>query len=212
MIRPATIMAAALLTLAGSAQAGEDASADGGPTWPSWRTPEPDPARGAQLAQVCLACHRADTPQANPPAPRLLHQRQSYIFFALRAYRQGERASPVMAAFVSQLSEQDMRDLAVFLAGDMHDRPPPARTDLPIYGLTSTECAWCHGETGIGEFEGMPVLTGQDPDYLRTALAEYRSGARTNATMRAVAQALDPEQDAALADYYAAHEWLEHRP
>lgn len=209
MIRPVSLLTAALLALFSAAAVGQDAAA---PDWPSWRSPAPDAARGATLVAVCLACHRANSPQTNPPAPRLLHQRQSYVFFALRAYREGERSSPIMAAFARNLTDQDMRDIAAYVSGDMFDRPPPARTDLPGYAITSTHCATCHGETGIGEFEGMPVLTGQDPAYLAAALADYRSGARNNPTMRAVVAQVDPATDAAAAEYFAAHQWLEHRP
>ena len=180
--------------------------------YPSWRWPAPDPARGEQLAQVCSTCHAASSAQVNPPAPKLLHQRQSYLFFALRAYRGGERESDLMAPFASDLSDQDMRDIAAYQAGDMLDRPPPVRTDSPAYPRTINECISCHGETGIGEFEAMPVLTGQDAAYLETALSEYRSGKRGNPTMRAIASGLSDADIVAFAEYYAAHEWLEHRP
>lgn len=179
-------------------------------TLPSWRNPAPDMARGEQLAPACLTCHAAESPQVDPPAPRLHRQRQSYLFHAILAYRDGTRQSEVMAPFVAGLSEQDARDLAAYLSGEMHDRPPRARTDMPAYRFTIRECTWCHGETGIGEFEGFPVLSGQDVDYLLLALEEYRNGKRSDPTMRAVAQALDPAMDRPLAEYYAAHEWLEH--
>lgn len=204
MTRTAALLAAALVALASAAAMAQDGAIAGtGATWPSWRNPAPDAARGRSLAQVCLACHRAGS-----PAPRLLHQRQSYVFFALRAYREGERSDPVMAAMARTLSDQDMRDLAAAVAGDLFDRPPQARTDLPGYAISAAQCSTCHGETGIGEFEGMPVLTGQDPATLAAALAAYRSGARGNATMRAVVAQLDPAADAAVAQYYAAHQWL----
>lgn len=191
--------------LAASATAQSDAPS----TQPSWRNPAADPVRGAVLARVCLACHGANAPQADPVAPLLRHQRQSYLFFALQAYRDGERRSDIMTPFASNLSDADMRDLAAYLAGDMLDSPPRALTDMTAYARTSADCGWCHGETGIGEFEGMPVLTGQNPAYLRQALAQYRDGTRTNATMAAVARGLDPAEDPGLADYYSAHSWLE---
>lgn len=179
--------------------------------WPSWRNPAPDPARGEELAQVCLTCHVANSPQIDPPAPKLHRQRQSYVFFALLEYRDGKRQSEIMAPFAGELSDQDARDLAAYLSGDMHDVPPRARTDLPIYGRTASECTWCHGETGIGEFEGMPVLTGQDPAYLELALKEYRAGLRTGEpAMLTVAKDLTDAEISQLAEYYAAHDWLEH--
>jgi cytochrome c553 len=160
----------------------------------------------------CLTCHAANPAIRDPRAPKLKHQRRSHIFFALLAYRDGGRQSDVMAPFAQGLSDQDARDLAAYLGGEMFDRPPRARRDRPIYPRTARECLLCHGETGIGEFEGMPVLTGQEPAYLADALAAYRDGRRTDPTMSAVARGIAPEDDRALADYYAAHDWLEHGP
>lgn len=179
--------------------------------WPSWRAPQADPARGKELAQVCLTCHVSNSPQDDPPAPKLHRQRQSYLFFALLEYRDGARKSDIMTPFSAELSDQDARDLAAYLSGEMLDVPPKARVDLPIYEKTAKECIWCHGETGIGEFEGMPVVTGQDPEYLALALREYRTGLRTGEpAMEAVAKNLTDAEIDQLAAYYAAHDWLEH--
>jgi len=175
----------------------------------SWRVPLGNAQRGAELAQTCLTCHGEDAPRSDPPAPKLRHQRASYIFAALLEYRSGARKSDLMEPMAQGLSDQDARDLAVYLSGDMFDRPPRARTDLPAYRRVAQECTWCHGETGIGEFEGMPVLTGQDPAYVAHALRAYREGTRTNPIMRSVVRDLAPGEEQALADYYAAHEWLE---
>lgn len=203
---PLLALSAALALAAGAALAQSAVRV----TQASWLSPAPDPARGEQLAQVCATCHVANSPQVDPPAPRLSRQRQSYVFFALLAYRDGTRQSDIMSPFIAGMSNQDLRDIAAYVSGEMHNVPPRARTDMAAYDFTLRECIWCHGETGIGEFENMPVLAGQDPAYLRLALQEYRDGTRINPTMNAVAQELDPAMDEQIADYYAAHEWLEH--
>jgi cytochrome c553 len=146
---------------------------------------------------------------AEPLAPKLNHQRESYIFFALLAYRDGERTDPVMTPWAQGLSDQDARDLAAALSGPMFDRPPVALVDDPAYPLAARECLWCHGETGIGEFEGMPVLAGQDAAYLARALTAYRDGSRTDPTMAGVAAGLSDDGIDRLAKYYAGHQWLE---
>lgn len=178
----------------------------------SWRVPGGDPARGAELAQLCLTCHAENAAITDPPAPKLRRQRRSYMFFALLEYRDGRRSSEIMAPVAEGLSDQDARDLTAYLAGDMLDRPPKARRDMAIYPRTARECIFCHGETGIGEYEGMPVLTGQDPVYLQDALAAYRNGRRIDPTMTAVVRDIAPKDDRALAEFYAAHDWLERVP
>lgn len=46
-------------------------------------------------------------------------------------------------------------------------------------------CATCHGERGIATAKNLPNLAGQNLDYLRGAIEQYRSGARDVAAMRA---------------------------
>lgn len=52
--------------------------------------------------------------------------------------------------------------------------------------------------------KGTPHLAGQDHDYLRNALSQYRSGERKAAVMRASAGALSVGDIAQLAEWYAA--------
>ena len=53
-------------------------------------------------------------------------------------------------------------------------------------------CAGCHGPTGAGnEALKYPKLTGLDAGYVREQLHAYRSGARDNATMKAMTAGLN---------------------
>lgn len=211
MRRLAAILGAAAGALAlVAATAADDGSPQ--PTKISWRAPAGDAQRGEQLAVTCLTCHAAASPPTDPVAPKLHRQRHSYMFFALAGLRDGGRESAIMSPMVEGLSDQDLRDLSAYLSGDLLDRPPDASLDHPFYRKAATDCTWCHGETGIGEFEGMPVLAGQDASYLAAALEEYRTGARKDPTMRAVAARLSAEDMKGLAEYYASHEWLERHP
>jgi cytochrome c553 len=65
-------------------------------------------------------------------------------------------------------------------------------------------CASCHGERGIATAPALPNLAGQNLDYLRSAIEQYRSGARDVAAMRAAIGMLGkPELDDIL-QWYAA--------
>jgi len=186
---------------------------DSAGTRPSASYPPGDAARGKALADICLTCHdKNGVPAGDPPVPppRLRHQRASSIFYALHDYKTGRRQSDIMGPQVEDLTEQQMRDLAAYLAGPPLDHPPHAKlADDPIHKETSTRCDLCHGETGMGEMQGIPLLTGQVQGYLERALAEYRDGRRADPTMAAVAQSLRPEDDAAFAHYYSVQEALE---
>ena len=70
-------------------------------------------------------------------------------------------------------------------------------------------CQGCHGIDGyrmaFPEVYSVPKLGGQHPSYIVKALQAYKSGARTNATMRAIAAALSEQDMAAVAAYYGGH-------
>ena len=58
--------------------------------------------------------------------------------------------------------------------------------------------------------EGLPVLAGQDADYIQHALAAYRDGSRGEPTMRAEVKRIEAKDDAAIAAYFSQYAWLEH--
>jgi cytochrome c553 len=68
-------------------------------------------------------------------------------------------------------------------------------------------CVGCHGITGwrtaYPEVYKVPKLGGQHEAYLAKALQEYRSGARSHPSMRAIATSLSDKDIADLAAYYA---------
>lgn len=68
-------------------------------------------------------------------------------------------------------------------------------------------CIGCHGIKGykssFPEVYHVPMIAGQNAEYLVAALKEYASGARTFPTMEAIAQSLSEQDMADLAAYYA---------
>lgn len=70
-----------------------------------------------KAAQVCGACHG---PEGNKPSapdqPVLAGQYPDYLVQALSEYKDGRRENPIMKAFASQLSKQDMEDLAAWFS------------------------------------------------------------------------------------------------
>jgi len=80
---------------------------------------------------------------------------------------------------------------------------------LPICAQTLAQptrlglCAACHGSTGHASMPGVPNLAGQQLDYLRDALKQYRDGRRNVPIMRAaIGPVSDTELDA-LARWYS---------
>jgi cytochrome c553 len=78
--------------------------------------------------------------------------------------------------------------------------PAPAPVAKPAkLGL----CAACHGEDGRARTPGTPHLAGQDEAYLRKALTDFRTGARTASPMNAIAGTLQARDIQALARWFA---------
>ncbi len=69
-------------------------------------------------------------------------------------------------------------------------------------------CIGCHGIKGYkANFPSVyhvPMIAGQNAEYLVQALKDYASGARTFPTMEAIAQSLSDEDMADLAAYYSS--------
>ena len=69
-------------------------------------------------------------------------------------------------------------------------------------------CALCHGANGVPtDPKIIPVIWGQQANYLYKELHDYHSGARTNATMTLLAPGLTLPDLRQLADYFAAKSW-----
>lgn len=76
----------------------------------------------------------------------------------------------------------------------------------PKFRKNLAMCQGCHGIEGyrmaFPEVYSVPKLGGQHPAYIVKALQAYKSGARANPTMRAIAAPLTEQDMAALAAYY----------
>lgn len=64
-------------------------------------------------------------------------------------------------------------------------------------------CAACHGENGHANTAQFPNLAGQNLDYLRSAIAQYRSGARNVAAMHTALGMLNATEVDAVLQWYA---------
>lgn len=65
----------------------------------------------------------------------------------------------------------------------------------------SRGCIGCHGAGGVSTVATYPTLKGRDGDYIRKTLTEFRSGARKNAVMNAMAAGLSDADIDNLGDY-----------
>ncbi len=171
-----------------------------------------NPAAGQQKFSTCAGCHGIPGYTNVYPTyhvPRLGGQRAEYIVSALKSYRAGDRQHPTMHANSWNLSDQDMADIAAYVASYTADHPPQrVRGDVQAGAKKSATCIACHGPDGhevVREIQPpVPRLAGQYEDYLRKSLQEYHSGVRKNAVMNGIAAPLSAQDMADLAAYYAS--------
>jgi cytochrome c553 len=172
-----------------------------------------DAAAGeAKFSAVCVACHGAGGNSGTPANPRLSQQHDAYIVKQLQEFKSGKRPNPIMQGFASQLSDQDMKNVAAYL-GAQKAKPNFAKDKElvslgeKIYrgGLQNRQmpaCAGCHSPNGAGIPAQYPRLSGQHADYTASQLVAFRDGVRKNSPQMAqIAAKLNDREIRAVADY-----------
>ena len=69
-----------------------------------------------EKSKVCEACHGVTGKSVDPTYPNLAGQHASYLAQALGDYRSSARTNPIMAGMATNLSNQDIADLAAWFA------------------------------------------------------------------------------------------------
>lgn len=75
---------------------------------------------------------------------------------------------------------------------------------LPAALDTINQCMNCHGENGISTSANNPNLAGQDEDYLKNQLLDFKSGKRMNQTMNGIAKNLTLAEIEMLSTFFAS--------
>lgn len=174
-----------------------------------------DLAQGAAgFTAVCAACHGADGNSTIVANPALAQQHPEYLVKQLHDFKSGARKDPVMQGFASALSDQEMKNIAGWLASQKSKGGFAKDKDLVVLGerifrggiqdRNIAACAGCHSPNGAGLPVQYPRLAGQHADYTIKQLLEFRDGKRGNSLpMTQVAAKLNDREIKAVADYIA---------
>jgi cytochrome c553 len=186
-----------------------------------------DVTAGARKAAVCHACHGVGAPVA-PTFPRLAGQRPAYLYHRLVSFKSAGPKDPYysvspMRSQVTNLTDTDMRDLAVYFAA----QTPTTATVIPAPAAMANKgevlylagdpargippCQGCHGAdargTSIvtGQYAAYPALRAQSSMYLVARLTSFHKNLPEDTTndfiMGGVAQTLDEESMQAIAGW-----------
>lgn len=171
---------------------------------------------GKDKSVTCGACHGADGNSVNPVWPSLAGQHPTYAVAQLQAFKNGARSEPLMLGQVMSLSDEDMRNLAVYFASMPAAAKAVADPSTVDRGQrlyrggdsdnNSSACIACHGPTGRGNpAAAYPSLKGQYATYTAAQLRAYASGARQSdgptKVMRDIASTLSEDDIVAVSSY-----------
>ena len=182
------------------------------PVQPPEGTSKDDPAlkRGERASLPCAGCHGLDGNSPNPNIPSLAGQPVEYLFTATLDYRDGLRKNSLMREEVRQLSNQKIRDIALYFATQKADislfyKAEDSNHFDPVGdgGRIASACDGCHGINGNSTTKGIPSLTGLHLDYLTQATAAYLNGERDNERMRVMVDFLDEVNIEKVSFFYA---------
>jgi len=187
---------------AGFALAGASAFAQGSGAAPVLKA---DAVHGKAISYTCLGCHGVDgyrNAYPNYSVPKLVGQHPEYLIAALQEYRGDQRSHLTMHSQASELSDQDMADIAAYFSGTVLQAVPVPANAPPAPAAVAV-CAACHGATGISVVPNYPILAGQHADYLKREIAEYKNGGRKNPIMAGMSATIKDSDIDALADYFS---------
>lgn len=162
-----------------------------------------------QAAAECASCHGAEGISPNDTWPSLAGQNAAYLVRIMSAYKSGDQQDVMMTPLSKRLSDQEIRNLAVYYSGlSCRDRAAASgvRGDVAAGGALAKNCASCHGEAGIGTNPAWPNFAGQKAGYLVNVLKAFRGGLRKDPTMASVVRGLSDADINNLAAYYASQD------
>lgn len=174
--------------------------------YPAYAAHHGDAAHGAVLAKQCEGCHGGSGNSRIDGFPNLANQKYFYLVKQLREMRTSaqsrtgvadkpehdytellrqRRNNEIMDAFVFNLSDKDIEDLAAYYSNQpCTAHPAGVVLSAPKFDV---RCRVCHGERGIASNRNVPNIAGQDAAYLEQQLLNLKdaSGSKDGEKRRA---------------------------
>ncbi len=157
--------------------------------------------------QLCVSCHGDGGATIMPVYPILAGQNFYYSYVQLKDLKSGLRKNEVMAAMVQDLNKDEMKLIAGYFSDqswpEIKHKSDPEKAKIAKLNISAGQCVQCH----LGGFEGAsgtPRLSGQNYEYLKKIMLDFKNRVRTNSAAKNSLFA-DTSEEAidALADYLA---------
>jgi len=157
-----------------------------------------DVAAGEPLTAQCGACHGARGVGSDPMVPNLAGQEPVYLVNAIKAYRSRERGHEDM---ITDKSDEQVDSIAAWYS--VQSASSALETIEPA-GEAIAKCDRCHDQAHGESSMVLPVLYGQNHDYLLRVMKEYRDGKRGNSMMHKMSAGYSDQLLEEMAAYYAS--------
>lgn len=158
----------------------------------------------------CVKCHTATTTSF----PRIDGQNKEYLFQTFKDYASKARHSQMAVAMMNSKVKALNDDAFTYLANYFSGLPasPAIAGDATLIAdgqnIYNISCVSCHGANAEGKGNNDPLnprLAGQNKNFLKAQITNYKSGAIDNQTvMHDIAAALTDAQIAALIEFLAS--------
>lgn len=164
---------------------------------------------GRQVASFCAHCHGEGGNSAISSVPNLAGQNPDYLIEQLRQFVDGRRRNEFMEGMIKAMTSDEKVGIVMFYAGEKVVHKPASNAALAARGREYYQkvCWQCHGSDGRGN-EHFARIAGQQPDYLRLSLKQYKqgTGARVNPIMANFTKQMSDNDIEALVVYVSSME------
>jgi cytochrome c553 len=161
--------------------------------------PVGDAAAGEPKTAVCGGCHGSHGVSTDAATPSLAGQDPQYLTHAIKAYRT-TRKHALMSRLVSNLSDQDIDNIVAFY---VTQKSKPAEDGQNLLRDITDKCNRCHAGDISNPALAIPIINGQDKDYLTLALRAYRDGKRGSSLMHNMSLPYSDSIIESIASYYS---------
>lgn len=164
----------------------------------------------------CDRCHGPDGVSDDADTPHLAMQSAAYLVKQMKDYKSRVRDDKNMYKRVRNLDEQQMTDIGLWYESQpLPETVPLVMKELKVPQLVNMgdparaipPCEICHGKDGKTVAGEVPVLAGQQVDYLISTMGYFKDGTRSNdpgGVVTTIIKKLSDIEVEALARYYAA--------
>ncbi|NLJ50814.1 MAG: c-type cytochrome [Alcaligenaceae bacterium] len=181
--------------------------------------------RGKEVSVLCIACHMESGSGSSIEGfeyrPRLTGLDPAYMIHQIQSFRDGTRINASMKPFADLLTDEQMHDVSHYYASlpavKAEDFEVNASEEVLEHGKELVHngdwsryipaCVACHGVDAYGIGVSFPNLNGQNPEYVKKALNDWKEETRSNdplELMARVAKRLSDDDVEAVAAYLAS--------